>query len=503
MGCAWALVDLGIKPTIYDAGEVLNDEKKTHIEYLRRTFGNWSQHDLNKIGDMEFEKNGFPTKTVFGSSFLFGDNREHSPLLNQTSISPCYAKGGFTVGWGGAVLPIHQQDMMEWPFPIQALHEGFHETTKRLGICGIEDQLSAEFPLFNACPYHLKENQQTKELLKRLESLQNHMRTCVGRARLALDVRNCKFCGLCLEGCPFGAIHTLDFDINKLVKCNKINYRNDVIVTKINETSKSIEVTINKKNEKISVKEKFDHVFLGAGAINTARIILESQERFEETINLLDSQKFASLIFTPKSDTTPIENRNTLPVVFFEMQDEISKHWTHLQISPFSRYAQKKLEQKLRRIGLQKLAYSKLFAERINVVWGGMHSEKSGKFNLALLRAHKNKRPILEISQVQKTDKNKPIKEQLRKVSNAFESRGIFLMKQAAMIAPPGAGNHFGGSFPMRKMPNLWNETDTNGKLKDYKRLSIVDSSLFPSIPATTMVLTIMANSWRLTQKTF
>ncbi|MDO8944353.1 MAG: GMC oxidoreductase, partial [Desulfobacterales bacterium] len=54
------------------------------------------------------------------------------------------------------------------------------------------------------------------------------------------------------------------------------------------------------------------------------------------------------------------------------------------------------------------------------------------------------------------------------------------------------------GSLPMHASPSSPLHTDTQGRLALSRHVHVVDSSVFPSIPATTMVLSVMANAWRI-----
>lgn len=42
------------------------------------------------------------------------------------------------------------------------------------------------------------------------------------------------------------------------------------------------------------------------------------------------------------------------------------------------------------------------------------------------------------------------------------------------------------------------NETDIFGRLADTKRIHAVDASVLPTIPATTITFTVMANAYRI-----
>ena len=57
---------------------------------------------------------------------------------------------------------------------------------------------------------------------------------------------------------------------------------------------------------------------------------------------------------------------------------------------------------------------------------------------------------------------------------------------------------HLGGSMPMKLTPKKENETNLLGTPKGWSRTHVVDSSIFPSIPGTTIGLPAMANATRI-----
>jgi choline dehydrogenase-like flavoprotein len=64
-------------------------------------------------------------------------------------------------------------------------------------------------------------------------------------------------------------------------------------------------------------------------------------------------------------------------------------------------------------------------------------------------------------------------------------------------VAPAGRGFHSGGSFPMREQPQEL-ESDLLGRPYGLERVHLIDSSTFPTIPSTTITLTVMANAHRI-----
>ena len=68
-----------------------------------------------------------------------------------------------------------------------------------------------------------------------------------------------------------------------------------------------------------------------------------------------------------------------------------------------------------------------------------------------------------------------------------------------AFLSAPGKSYHFGGSLPHRSAPvDGPLTTDALGRLRQWSRVHMVDASVFPSVPATTFTLTIMANAHRI-----
>jgi choline dehydrogenase-like flavoprotein len=63
--------------------------------------------------------------------------------------------------------------------------------------------------------------------------------------------------------------------------------------------------------------------------------------------------------------------------------------------------------------------------------------------------------------------------------------------------AEPGRSFHCGGSFPMALNPQGF-QTDVLGRVPGWKRVHAVDATVFPSIPATTITLSAMANAHRI-----
>jgi hypothetical protein len=70
-------------------------------------------------------------------------------------------------------------------------------------------------------------------------------------------------------------------------------------------------------------------------------------------------------------------------------------------------------------------------------------------------------------------------------------------MKPMLRVFPPGNSYHYGSSFPMCENPARF-ESDRWGRPAGLRRVHAVDATVLPSLTATTIVYTAMANAHRI-----
>ena len=69
-------------------------------------------------------------------------------------------------------------------------------------------------------------------------------------------------------------------------------------------------------------------------------------------------------------------------------------------------------------------------------------------------------------------------------------------------LAGGGKSYHWGGSFPHTSDRATLLGSDRFGRIGSWQRVHVVDASVFPSVPAMTFTLTIMANAHRIASET-
>jgi choline dehydrogenase-like flavoprotein len=140
-----------------------------------------------------------------------------------------------------------------------------------------------------------------------------------------------------------------------------------------------------------------------------------------------------------------------------------------------------------------------LILGRLIGLQGYLHSDVSGKIRLTLNRSVNDGPGRLVLKNVESLSTTKFIRKQNRILLQNHKYLRAFPLLFLTRKSKIGHGNHYGGTFPMKKNPKRL-ESDLLGRVKGWKQVHIVDSSTFPSIPPGPIVLTIMANAYRISQ---
>jgi len=512
VACAFGLLSKGLKVIMLDAGIEIEPERSTMIEDLRGSpQETWSEDRVSfmKVA-MSSSLRGVPLKYAYGSDFPYRETDRFIPMqADRFGACPSMAKGGLSTVWGAAILPFRDDDLKDWPIKSADLAPHYKALSSFMPVSSYHDDLERFFPIYAGDPLGaLQVSEQTSRFLFQLEDkkkLLNAKGLWFGHSRLAVrskDIRRdkgCIHCGLCMYGCPLKAIYSSAFSVETLPK-DKFTYVGDVVVERVEERPEGVRIIGCSRRTGEKIVYDGSRVYLAAGVLSTTGILLRSLDAYDKDLVIMDSQYFLAPLV--RYESTPVENNlHTLSQIFMEIWDEnISRYTVHLQLYSFNELYLQAIRRMLR-IGYP-LFKSVILKEigRLFVIQGYLHSNESATVHVRLTKNESAGSAFGDVLQV-KSESNPKIKEIVNRVLSKLMSCRKELravpFSPATTLAIPGRGFHIGGTFPMRERPEGF-ESDRLGRPAGFKKVHAVDSTVFPSIPATTITYSAMANAHRI-----
>ena len=504
ISCAQALVDDGYPVVILDAGIELEAERQQVVDALLAS-PNWDKDALASLkAGTDATVSGIPVKKHFGSDYPYREVLENlSVQAHHVRTFASFAKGGLSNVWGAQVLPYLAEDITDWPITTAELEPYYKAVFDFMPLAATHDDLAEIFPLHSDTYQPLTPSWQAKRLLRHLDKHRAYLRDkgfIYGASRLAMYVqqsceepKGCIYCGLCMYGCPHNAIYSAAQTLNHLVRKKKVSYVKDVVVDRVEEAGETVRIHAHDRLSGASKTFDAARVFLGTGVLPTAKILLKSLQQPGATLTMRDSQYFLlPLLGFYGASCFSHSNLHTLAQVFIEIVDQaLGNHPVHLNIYTYNELYEQALKHLLGK-AYSFLKYpANLILDRLMVIQGNLHSDISETATVSLqgdtLIVQRKENPLAA----------KTVRMVVKKLYCNALSLGFVPLSPLLKIGVPGQGVHTGGTFPMRHNPGNF-ETDIYGRPTGLQRVHVVDASVLPSIPSTTITLTIMANAYRI-----
>jgi hypothetical protein len=296
-----------------------------------------------------------------------------------------------------------------------------------------------------------------------------------------------------MSGCVYGCIYNAADTVRELQQQKNFTYQRDVIVTKLREASGAVSIEGFHRQTGQPLSFEAGRVYLGAGVIPTAQILLRSQNAFDQPLRLRDSQYFLfPIILKRRVRDVDTEALHTLSQVFIELSNpQISRHSVHLQVYTYSNVIGAAVR---RSLGPLKFLARPL-QDRLIIVQGYLHSDDSSSIEMKLMRD--GQKDFLQLEAKLNPETPAVIKRILGELRAQSGALGGFVASPMLQIARPGRGFHCGSSIPMRAQPGAF-QSDCLGRPSGWTRVHVVDASVLPTIPSTTITFSVMANAHRI-----
>lgn len=507
IACAQALLAGGSEVCLVDAGLTLEPERAA---ITRRLAGEapaaWDAASVARLREgMDQAETTVILKRSFGSDFPYrGADEEFGLTYEGVALRPSLARGGLSNVWGAAMLPYRAGDLAGWPVSVEELAPHYRAVLGFTGLAGQQDDLTSLFPLYHPNPTTLPFSRQAGRLWTRLEKHRGRLRRAglhFGAARLAVQAapasggRGCVRCGMCMYGCPYGFIYNSADTLADLMKNPRFRYQPGIVVRRVSESATEAVIEGRYIGSGESWSARGERIFLAAGVIPTTRLLLSARGIYDRPVWIRDSQYFLFPLLAPTGvPDVQQEALHALSQIFLEIIDpKISPHTVHLQLYSYSDLIAGGIRTALGPLGHPWLV--RQLAERTIIVQGYLHSDHSSRIRMVLEKGEAIDRTRLTAELNPATPRI--VARVLRKLLGSAWRLGMAPGFSQLQLTPPGRGYHCGGSLPMRAQPGEL-ETDTLGRPPGWRRVHAVDATVLPSIPATTITLSAMANAHRI-----
>jgi choline dehydrogenase-like flavoprotein len=484
VACAKALLARGRDVTMLDPGVTLEPEREaSRMALATRPHGKWPHAE--RVRRMPAVSGGVPEfKLVHGSDYPYRYFAGAPSIrIDAAGVTPSHALGGLSNVWGGAMLPYRGSDLAAWPVADTSMSHAYQAVLGYVPLAGRDDALAADWPLYARPAADMPLSRQAARLLGRLEG-QRIPGVAVGRARLAVRASNCVACGECLNGCPYDLIYSARQELPALLAAG-MHYQPGTSIHAVEESATDARLVARTSAGMQTIHA--ERVYLAAGVYGSTGVLMRSLGIRQAEI--LDSQYFLLPLLTATRTPHPEnEELHTLAQLFMEIEDKrVAPHNVHLQIYGYSTALDTAMASRLGPLrGLRRL-----LLERMLVVQGYLHSDYSGKLTAQMTENG------LVVTPAPHPETRKVLRRVVKRLAGLAGKLKAVPVPPLLQQTPPGRGFHSGGSFPMSESPGR-GETDSLGRPPGWRRIHVVDSSVFPNIPAATISLTVMANAWRI-----
>lgn len=504
IAAATALVAQGRRVLMLDVGEEMEAENEALKSRLASSEpASWNKADIEALRG---PRHAGQTDIMrpYGSDFLFRDSVDFYGQQDPPSwlgLKPSFATGGLSNGWGASVLPYRIEDLAAWPIGEDALAPHYNAVANFMPIAAKPDALAAFFPMHDVTSDSLLPvSTQASALLARLDKQHERLARAgvhFGYARQAVS-NDCRACAMCLYGCPYGLIFNSSSEIDKLRAGGNLTYEPGRFVTRFEEDGEGVRLWARDMKTGQTVEKASDRLFVAAGVLPTARLVLASLNRRDTPVILKDSSQILLPMlhaWRPEKDPTD-EPRHTLTKAYLEIADTaVCDNTVHVQLYTYSELFAVDMQHRFGRFaGLMKPAIE-FASRRLIVAQAFLHSDTSPEIEVRLIGPQEESGLSFKLLDNQAT--NAALSRVKRRLGQVLRPAGVFPISPLARVGSPGSSFHVGGSFPMQRNPAAM-ESDILGRPAGLRRVHIVDASVFPSIPATTITFSVMANAHRI-----
>jgi len=501
---------LDVEVQVLDVGGRLEEENEVaRLRMSQSDPSGWATGDLRTIRQtaVASKSHRIPEKRIFGSDFPFRnfgqlDGVSSERDLNSHVVSGAY--GGFSNTWGAQTMVFSEATFDDWPFPRSELEQDYRAILGTIPYSAEEDDLAEYFPLWGEADALPPLSEGPDRILRAYDRNRVKVRrqgVLVGKARLAMRGAQCVSCGLCMTGCPYSLVYSASHTFDDLVRSGRVDYVGGHVALELGEQEGQPFVAARSLTSGRIETFHADKVFVATGALGTTRLVAHSLGMWSRRIHMSESAQFLVPLLSLRGikeltqDGSFTLNQFNIVLPF----DEAGHDLVQIHGYPYNEAMDDALPSLLQNPALRSVGSALL--KRLTVGLGYLPSWWSPGFDVLLARPESEgalARMTLTPSATDEALTGPMLRAVVKRLVKSAPYLGVMPVLPQIVLSAPTKSYHFGGSFPHARDPKEGLESDVLGRVHPWRDIHLVDASVFPTVPATTFTLSIMANAHRI-----
>jgi choline dehydrogenase-like flavoprotein len=409
------------------------------------------------------------------------------------------AKGGLANAWGAGVFRFTDEDLRDFPIGYAELEPFFDKLTAHVGISGDNDDLTPWFQRDKGLMPPIRLCGMAADLLERYTAARetfNSEGVFIGRTRLAvLTAEHRGRAPYAYEHMEFfrsdiEAVYSPAFTLDELVRDGLVDYRPGWLVERFEEIEGGVVGVCARPVE--GGEPRFFRarkLLLGAGALNTARIVLASEGDTVTRLPIMDNPMSCFPVFRldrlgraldPEDASVGqlniicqgVDGAGTVQASFYGTNGPLRTDVIFDLPLPAG------AARTILKYTASATALTMLFYPGVVRPGNFLRLKDSG---------------ALEI--VYESEPHTGMVE--RKLIRLLRKVGYYSHPALLKYLPMGNGLHYAGTLPMRENPQRY-QCHPDGRLSGTQNVYLIDGACFSALPAKNLTFTVMANAMRI-----
>lgn len=492
----------GLRVAMIDGGNaapaVLSEDPGTFSSARKTRDDQWRWflgQDLSAI-PVDGLKGGLGGGMTSGNrAYITADTEKMLPLEQGSNVQivQSLAQGGLAAGWGGACAFFSDSELTAMGLPPEAMRQAEDAVIADIGVSGPQTragvQPSAPLDLHAENMLRAYRTAEAAFRAKKLSFVQPHSALLTQPLG---DRRATKCADMDYYADPGQSLYRPAFTLDRL-RAEGMEYHGGWRVDRVAERGEYVAVSARHLRDGTTREFTARHVVLAAGALNSARILLESGGMYDTpSCCLLKPHAYiAGIDLRSLGRAGPDKRISICQMLCIDDEERDGVRQGCAQLYSYRSLLLFRLLQSIPLSTTLAMRAAALLAPSLVIADLRFSAFAGDGMSIALRR-----NGALAVHAAIPPEATARREHSLTRLRTGLRMAGV--LPVSTLRLPEGSSSHYAGTIPIADVPTGSLSADMNGRVHGLRRVTVADASLLRSFPPLPHTLTIMANARRI-----